>query len=106
MRGANRRPANLRHFSKKHLGRHAEQDLSDRLEMGAACRTSNQRPGTSAIGVEADVPQLSRDVSFWTAGSKRTLLVAACIQSDGAKFQRLSVGCPFGDLGGAADDGF
>jgi hypothetical protein len=37
---------------------------------------------------------------------KRTLLVAACIQSDGAEFQRLSVGRPFGDLGGAADDGF
>src|SRR5512133_131897 len=29
--------ANLRHVSKKHLGRHAEQDLPDRLEMGAAC---------------------------------------------------------------------
>src|SRR5258708_13534141 len=37
MRGESRGVANLRDFSKKDLGWHAEQDLPDRLEMSAAC---------------------------------------------------------------------
>jgi hypothetical protein len=34
MRGANRRPANLGHFSKKHLGRRAEQHPRKRMLSG------------------------------------------------------------------------